>query len=228
MNPGRFGRGRTIEEARHAGELIFAAATRHLVDLPVEPHFALSLEVREIDPALSWRSNLFLQSPKRPDTAFWVPTPLNIIDLLDLMATAGWVSNIERGPGRHGISNAFFLYIRDPDGHRIELYCSDDQTADPDLEPIKWDLKDPQRQTLWGERRRLPGLTRATARRFCKAFPPKPPGPCKSEYCPPPKNDGQIRGIGFLTEDLHPLLLAGLPGARKTAFRAAKEMRDGI
>ena len=21
---------------------------------------------------------------------------------------------------------------------------------DPDLEPIKWDLKDPQRQTLWG------------------------------------------------------------------------------
>jgi catechol 2,3-dioxygenase len=22
--------------------------------------------------------------------------------------------------------------------------------VDPDLEPIKWDLKDPQRQTLWG------------------------------------------------------------------------------
>ena len=38
----------------------------------------------------------------------------------------------------------------DPDGHRIEIYCSDYQTVDPDLEPIKWDLKDPQRQTLWG------------------------------------------------------------------------------
>lgn len=82
--------------------------------------------------------------------AFWVPNPLAIIDLLDLMATTGWVSHIERGPGRHGISNAFFLYIRDPDGHRIEIYCSDYQTVDPDLEPIKWDLKDPQRQTLWG------------------------------------------------------------------------------
>ena len=79
-----------------------------------------------------------------------MPTPLNIIDLLDLMATTGWVANIERGPGRHGISNAFFLYIVDPDGHRIEIYCSDYQTVDPDLEPIKWDLKDPQRQTLWG------------------------------------------------------------------------------
>lgn len=88
--------------------------------------------------------------PRLHHTAFWVPTPLNIIDLLDLMSTTGYLSNIERGPGRHGISNAFFLYIRDPDGHRIEIYCSDYQTVDPDLEPIKWNLKDPQRQTLWG------------------------------------------------------------------------------
>lgn len=88
--------------------------------------------------------------PRLHHTAFWVPTPLNIIDLLDLMSTTGYVSNIERGPGRHGISNAFFLYVLDPDGHRIEIYCSDYQTCDPDLEPIKWDLKDPQRQTLWG------------------------------------------------------------------------------
>lgn len=88
--------------------------------------------------------------PRLHHVAYWVPTPLNIIDLLDLMATTGYVANIERGPGRHGISNAFFLYVRDPDGHRIEIYCSDYQTVDPDHEPIKWDLKDPQRQTLWG------------------------------------------------------------------------------
>jgi len=88
--------------------------------------------------------------PRLHHTAFWVPTPLNIIDLLDLMSTTGYVSNIERGPGRHGISNAFFLYVLDPDGHRIEIYCSDYQTVDPDLEPIRWDLTDPQRQTLWG------------------------------------------------------------------------------
>ena len=88
--------------------------------------------------------------PRLHHTAFWVPTPLNIIDLLDLMSTTGYLENIERGPGRHGISNAFFLYIRDRDGHRTEIYCSDYQTVDPDLEPIHWDLKDPQRQTLWG------------------------------------------------------------------------------
>jgi catechol 2,3-dioxygenase len=90
------------------------------------------------------------RGPRLHHVAFWVPTPLNIIDLLDLMSTTGYVSNIERGPGRHGISNAFFLYVRDPDGHRIELYCSDYQTVDPDHEPIKWSLTDPQRQTLWG------------------------------------------------------------------------------
>lgn len=88
--------------------------------------------------------------PRLHHLAFWVPNPLNIIELLDLMAATGYVANIERGPGRHGISNAFFLYVRDPDGHRIEVYCSDYQTVDPDLEPIKWDLNDPRRQTLWG------------------------------------------------------------------------------
>ena len=90
------------------------------------------------------------RGPRLHHVAFWVPTPLAIIDLLDLMSTTGYLANIERGPGRHGISNAFFLYVRDPDGHRIELYCSDYLTVDPDLKPIKWDLKDPQRQTLWG------------------------------------------------------------------------------
>ena len=90
------------------------------------------------------------RGPRLHHVAFWVPTPLNIIDLLDLMSTTGYLANIERGPGRHGISNAFFLYLRDPDGHRVEIYCSDYLTVDPDHEPIKWDLKDPQRQTLWG------------------------------------------------------------------------------
>lgn len=88
--------------------------------------------------------------PRLHHVAYWCPTPLDILNLLDLMATTGWVDAIERGPGRHGISNAFFLYVRDPDGHRIELYCSDYQTLDPDHEPLHWDLTDPQRQTLWG------------------------------------------------------------------------------
>jgi catechol 2,3-dioxygenase len=90
------------------------------------------------------------RGPRLHHLAFWVASPLNIIDLLDLMSTTGYLTHIERGPGRHGISNAFFLYVRDPDGHRTELYSSDYQTVDPDHEPIRWSLTDPQRQTLWG------------------------------------------------------------------------------
>src|SRR5262249_25529977 len=57
---------------------------------------------------------------------------------------------IERGPGRHGVGNAFYLYLRDPDGHRVELYTSDYWTGDPDFEPIRWSAADDQRRSFWG------------------------------------------------------------------------------
>ena len=57
---------------------------------------------------------------------------------------------IERGPGRHGVSNAFFVYLRDPDGHRIELFTGDYYTGDPDHEPIRWSASDARRRTFWG------------------------------------------------------------------------------
>jgi catechol 2,3-dioxygenase len=89
--------------------------------------------------------------PRLHHLAYWVPTALNIIHLCDVMATTGYLANMERGPGRHGISNAFFLYVRCPDGHRTEIYTSDYQTMDPDHEPLRWSLRDPRRQTLWGQ-----------------------------------------------------------------------------
>ena len=89
--------------------------------------------------------------PRLHHLAYWAPTALNIIHLCDVMASTGYLANMERGPGRHGISNAFFLYVRCPDGHRTEIYTSDYQTMDPDHEPIRWSLRDPRRQTLWGQ-----------------------------------------------------------------------------
>lgn len=91
------------------------------------------------------------RGPRLHHVALWASTAMNIIHLCDLMATTGYLDSMERGPGRHGISNAFFLYVRDPDGHRIEIYTSDYLTVDPDFEPIHWNLRDPQRQTLWGQ-----------------------------------------------------------------------------
>lgn len=53
----RIGKGRSAEEKKLAGEAIFAAVSEHLASLFATPHFALSLEIREIDAELSWKKN---------------------------------------------------------------------------------------------------------------------------------------------------------------------------
>ncbi|WP_240376810.1 3,4-dihydroxyphenylacetate 2,3-dioxygenase [Bacillus piscicola] len=90
------------------------------------------------------------KGPRLHHIGFWLKDPLSLIDACDVLASMGLGKSIERGPGRHGLSNAFFLYLRDPDGHRIELYNGDYLTSDPDFNPIRWDLDDPMRQTFWG------------------------------------------------------------------------------
>ncbi|MCK9906434.1 VOC family protein, partial [Frankia sp. Cpl3] len=92
------------------------------------------------------------RGPRLHHIGFWLPDPLSLIHACDVLASMGYGHVIERGPGRHGLSNAFFLYLRDPDGHRIELYNGDYLTGDPDFTPIRWDLNDPRRQTFWGHK----------------------------------------------------------------------------
>ena len=40
------------------------------------------------------------------------------------------VANMERGPGATGVER-LYLYVRDDDGHRVEVYTSDYFTGDP-------------------------------------------------------------------------------------------------
>ncbi|WP_136442596.1 5-carboxymethyl-2-hydroxymuconate Delta-isomerase [Pacificoceanicola onchidii] len=49
------GAGRSQEALRAAGDLIFAAAQAVLAERLAAPHFALSLDIRVSDPALSWK-----------------------------------------------------------------------------------------------------------------------------------------------------------------------------
>ena len=53
----RIGKGRSSEERKRAGEMIFAAAGALTAPLFSTPHFALSFEIREIDAELSWKKN---------------------------------------------------------------------------------------------------------------------------------------------------------------------------
>ncbi|MDQ0218672.1 3,4-dihydroxyphenylacetate 2,3-dioxygenase [Peribacillus cavernae] len=90
------------------------------------------------------------KGPRLHHIGFWLSDPMSIIQGCDVLASIGYSGNIERGPARHGLSNAFFLYLRDPDGHRIELYNGDYLTSDPDFKPVRWEINDKRRQTFWG------------------------------------------------------------------------------
>lgn len=53
----RLGKGRSQSEKKALGEALVASATSLLDSSFASPHFALSLEIREIDPDLSWKLN---------------------------------------------------------------------------------------------------------------------------------------------------------------------------
>jgi hypothetical protein len=82
----------------------------------------------------------------------YVADPAGVLRTCDQLAASHRSDAIERGPGRHGVSNAFFVYLRDPDGHRIELYACDYYTGDPDHKPLRWSVNDPRCRSFWGAR----------------------------------------------------------------------------
>jgi 5-carboxymethyl-2-hydroxymuconate isomerase len=53
----RIGVGRSVDDKKHVGEALFAALTKFFSPQLATPHFALSLEIREIDANLSWKKN---------------------------------------------------------------------------------------------------------------------------------------------------------------------------
>lgn len=53
----RIGDGRPLGDIKEVGEKLFETACRQLAPLLATPHFALSLEINEINSALSWKKN---------------------------------------------------------------------------------------------------------------------------------------------------------------------------
>jgi len=61
----RLGRGRDLPTRRHAGEAVFQALSRFLDPVFARRSLALSFEMREIDPDLSWRRNPIHETLKK-------------------------------------------------------------------------------------------------------------------------------------------------------------------
>ena len=88
--------------------------------------------------------------PRLHHFAFHTPEIGSIIHAADVMASLDLAGSMDRAPGRHGIGNAFFIYFRDPDGHRVEIFSSHYNVIDIDQEPKRWELSDTRRSQLWG------------------------------------------------------------------------------
>ena len=77
--------------------------------------------------------------PRLHHVAYTVPETLNLMTAADLVVRAGFSEQVEFGPARHFSPGlARFLYLRDPDGHRVELFPSHYQTIDIEDEPLRW------------------------------------------------------------------------------------------
>jgi catechol 2,3-dioxygenase len=88
--------------------------------------------------------------PRLHHIAFATAERHQILHTCDVLGALHKERHIERGPGRHGVSNAFYLYVRDPDGHRIEIYTTDYYTGDPDNPTVRWSVDDDRRRSFWG------------------------------------------------------------------------------
>jgi catechol 2,3-dioxygenase len=83
--------------------------------------------------------------------AYTVSDASALLRAADLIGDARLQDRIEWGPSRHGATNAFALYVRDPAGNRLELYTGD-YARDLDRPPLLWRADDfaLQGHSWWG------------------------------------------------------------------------------
>jgi len=68
---------------------------------------------------------------------YWYGYPQNLNDLADVFREQGIF--IEAGPGKHGISQAMFMYVYEPGGNRVELFGDPGYLIfDPAWKPFVW------------------------------------------------------------------------------------------
>jgi 3,4-dihydroxyphenylacetate 2,3-dioxygenase len=90
------------------------------------------------------------QGPRLHHFAYLVPAVEQIFAACDLAGNYGFASSVERGPGRHGPGGVLFVYLRDPDGHRVELFTSHYPTIDIEIEPVRWEAASLSTSVHWG------------------------------------------------------------------------------
>ncbi|SOC37830.1 VOC family protein [Ureibacillus acetophenoni] len=98
----------------------------------------------------------FIAKPTLPTPArlhhisYWSDDSQDILRAADILKENG-LQFI--GPGKHGVSQALYLYVIDPgSGCRVELFTGGYLIFEPDWEPVKWTLDERAlSNTYWGD-----------------------------------------------------------------------------
>jgi catechol 2,3-dioxygenase len=80
--------------------------------------------------------------------AYWLDTREDVLRAADILSEHDIF--IEAGPARHNISQAFYLYLYEPGGNRVEIYSGGYLAFAPDWEPIIWRKAERGRGVYWG------------------------------------------------------------------------------
>ena len=68
--------------------------------------------------------------------AYWLDQEPDVMRAADIIMEAGFP--VEFGPGKHGMGENTFLYVREPSGFRVEIFSGGYRNYMPDWEPVGW------------------------------------------------------------------------------------------
>ncbi len=80
--------------------------------------------------------------------AYWLDAREEVLRAADILTEHDIF--IEAGPAKHNISQAFYLYLYEPGGNRVEIYSGGYLVFAPDWQPIIWRKAQRGRGVYWG------------------------------------------------------------------------------
>jgi catechol 2,3-dioxygenase len=80
--------------------------------------------------------------------AYYCDNPAEVLRAAEVVREHGLP--IEVGPGKHGGTEGFFLYLRDPGSrHRVEIFSGGYLVFDPDWQPVEWTAEEIDDLMVW-------------------------------------------------------------------------------
>lgn len=79
--------------------------------------------------------------------AYWYGIRQHLMDAADLFADYG--IQVEAGPAKHGISQAYFMYVFEPGGNRVELFSDGYLIFDPSYPTVTWREENLAKGIVW-------------------------------------------------------------------------------